>query len=479
MTILDLSRKDPSLEHLTPPLSPQPLAKEELAPPPIEPTTPPIVDSSPIEIQDAPAAAKAHKFAITELSRIGIEARGKTQLCEQLREWRNKCYSMLGSVDKDRAGKKVVKNLRRLCKIVSHTLKHKTPQTNDSIFLCTDAESTKLQGVAVVSRTRNFIVIKDIITNPDNVQGPINKSAAEKIRGAGTAIVAEVGRRCLSEGKKAVYLISVDTAIPFYTKCGFQALDRAEADLPSMILSAQKLNSSEISQTLFPRGASLTPLLLEHKDATASASPPATLQAPSKGLASSYIPHKRKAAPKKNQAFKIEDVEGGKVKPFVPLLNNWEDRCHTILGDRRVDDKEKDVIRVVKKSCKTAFGYVDDFKPSTDLLLVCKDPKTSEIQGMCIASQHNNTLTIHKLVINPDLISSLRGSTYAEKLINIGEAIISELAKKAEPTQMDWMYARAKGDEQLFYESLGFEFVDSDRSEEARLVLPLGGQSWL
>ena len=176
-----------------------------------------------------------------------------------LRQWKKMCYAMLAQAQKNQEGKLTVKNVKSMCKVVRSCILHSPTLKTDSIVLSIDTMTSKIQGIAIVSTTKNFVVLRDIVTNPENIRRSINTTTAEKLHGVGTSIIAQIARTCLSEGKEGIFLSSLEEAEGFYSKCGFEKLSPDEDCLKSMFLSAKKLQTPEVALSLLRTGASLTP----------------------------------------------------------------------------------------------------------------------------------------------------------------------------------------------------------------------------
>lgn len=124
------------------------------------------------------------------------------------------------------------------------------------IFICRD-EALKLQSIALTD-TENYELLKKklncisillIATNPDNIKitdkerGIQNKDDKEDektipVRGASTAIIAQIAQKCLKEKFDGVYLVATKSARPFYEKLGFESI----YDDDELLLTSEKID---------------------------------------------------------------------------------------------------------------------------------------------------------------------------------------------------------------------------------------------
>ena len=197
--------------------------------------------------------------------------------------------------------------------------------------------TSTIQGIGIVSTTKNFVLLKDIVTNPQNIRSSVNTITAEKLHGVGTSIIAHIAKICLSEGKEGVFLSSLKEAEGFYERCGFENLFLDEDVLRSMFISAKKLQTPEISSSLFRAGASLTPTESTGKPSPCTSSDaiengpeelaPESAQWPE----APCLPTKADQHEEPSYSPLQVSTRQGTRKIMIEIVSKWEKRCHFFL----------------------------------------------------------------------------------------------------------------------------------------------------
>lgn len=97
------------------------------------------------------------------------------------------------------------------------------PQAEKRLFICETKGVDELQAIALAEKKKDgegdFLFLQFIVTNPENIR---TKSQHPRVRGAGTALMTEMVRKCLEEGNRSFRLYAEDSSILFYEKLGFR-----------------------------------------------------------------------------------------------------------------------------------------------------------------------------------------------------------------------------------------------------------------
>lgn len=429
------------------------------------------------------------------------------QIRTVLSQWQRMCYGMLSTAEKHCEGKQSVKDTGTMSGIISHHLKQEEFDPSESVLFCVERDTSKIQGVAVVYRTPNFLVLKDLVSNPENIRGPINTREAPKVHGIGTAIIAKIAMTCRTEGKVGVFLKALNEAQGFYTHCGFEFLDRSKTGLPSMFLPVQSEQISTPIVPQFPPKASFSSVttepsaLLEKPLETQSPLPMNDenhFSQPTQLTVKSLIHPKAACAARIHQSIlsktllfhplrrsrhipprKTESPPKVRTKKQIDristLLRDWKKKCYLQLSSPDIEHEDKSTAKVLKKICGTTKDQLKEFDHARDLLLVCTHETSSEIQGILLVSRQIKVFVIKNLVINPNLIFSSDAATYSEKMSQIGSALISQLRKVCLLTSRRGVFAKIQPQEKQFYENHGFDCVDENEFGQFRMLAPASG----
>lgn len=182
--------------------------------------------------------AQEPRTSIEQFSRESLTKPECEKIQTVLRGWKEKCSFMLRHAEKHQDGKKVVKDLNQMCEATKVSL---TEKWFDVVLVCRDTATSKIQGVALIYlNADNYVRVRDIVTNPDNVRGSINKSTEKKISGIGTALIAESSKICLKETRAGLYLTALKSAEGFYEKLGFEKV--GDGEYPPNDLASWKIS---------------------------------------------------------------------------------------------------------------------------------------------------------------------------------------------------------------------------------------------
>ena len=385
-----------------------------------------------------------------------------------------------------------------MCKILHQNVQNQHSSPNKSILLCVESNSSKIQGVAIIDKTNRFLIVQDLVANPDNIRGAINTSTTPRVPGVGTALIAESARTCLSEGKEGVFLKALDAAKGFYEHCGFEAIDPTASSLSAMFLSARKVQTPPLLSTLMVDGASLTPDVDEETTSSQRTltptseeidtnQPPAsskiaihTLIRPKrlrigrlqhllcqrKRLVSQShrrsLSHRTPPAKKKNQPQKT-------IQHITEALLDWKKSCHTLLGNSNLQPQEKAMIKAEKKLISQAKRRLEKVDSKSDTIFACTD-KSSLIQGIAHVSRQKNFIVIKSIVLNPEVVFSSESSSDAQKSVQAWDALVSHTGKTCALLGKKWLYVKGNQEEKPLYQRRGFEPVDETGAGKIRML---------
>lgn len=416
-----------------------------------------------------------------------------------VREWKKSCYNLLSAAQKETVGKQIVKDTSLICRIIARYLKDYIFNPDDMLLLSTEAESSKVHGVAILYKTQNFVIIQDLVTNPENIRAPINRRTSQKVRGAGTSVIAEAARMCISEGKQGLYLKALPKAVEFYRRCGFEPIDATEETTPSLFLSTQKLKTQEISSLLLKNGVSLTPDIVESKNSRQESSgsdkkePVAPEQREDEKSHSSELRAKVVVKPKSTFFFRRQNLlrlsehlfftqfkrktqaktRQNRKRTFQTLINTldqWKFRCYRILGESATPKPERHFVKVVKKFCTIAKSHLGNINYSTDYVFTCKNKETHKTIGIALVSKLKRYIIIKDIVIHPDTIIGSKQATYAKSMSESGRTLLARIMKAFDSSTNKLVYAKTLVEEIPFYENCGFERVDSNEASSRMLA---------
>lgn len=102
------------------------------------------------------------------------------------------------------------------------------------IYVCRDQLHNSVQALAFTTNERisghkaDYMNLDGILTNPMNIRDS-SRGQQPIVRGAGTAVISTLAKRCLEEGLEGIYASADQSAVDFYKKLGFKILGWEES----------------------------------------------------------------------------------------------------------------------------------------------------------------------------------------------------------------------------------------------------------
>lgn len=106
---------------------------------------------------------------------------------------------------------------------IAELLESKSPKI-DELYVCKDGPGQE-QGLLLIHMGIVITSIVQLATNPHNIRCPQSKRDANRVEGAGTALVEFSGVRCVEQKRWSVYVHPNDSSKAFFQKCGFEVQD--------------------------------------------------------------------------------------------------------------------------------------------------------------------------------------------------------------------------------------------------------------
>ncbi len=133
------------------------------------------------------------------------------------------------------------------------------------IFVCRDTSSNP-QSIALtnhLSGPKGYLKIAHLATNPNNIRSPINNQQKERVQGAATAIIVHLAKQCFAKKIdwkdkslhpeiKGIFLESIDSAIPFYEKLGFERFLDVKSE--EEFCTPMRLKAEKMQQLVLTKG---------------------------------------------------------------------------------------------------------------------------------------------------------------------------------------------------------------------------------
>ena len=101
---------------------------------------------------------------------------------------------------------------------ISDTLSDLEPE--ESAYVCKDKKGNE-QAIIVYTLESEELYVDYLVTNPINIRSAVNDTEKSKVKGAGTCLLKKMEEIALREGKNAVSLCPLGSAVGFYEKNGF------------------------------------------------------------------------------------------------------------------------------------------------------------------------------------------------------------------------------------------------------------------
>lgn len=137
--------------------------------------------------------------------------------------WEQKASEKVG-LSKDEGQITQFSNCLNILYLMGLALSRKQPLCE--IFSCSDDQGN-LQGLMKIENPPGQDVLKiiNLVTHPQNIRSPLNRTENGRVTGAGTALVKKAEEVARKEKKDVIRLRSFESVLDFYKKCGFQIED--------------------------------------------------------------------------------------------------------------------------------------------------------------------------------------------------------------------------------------------------------------
>lgn len=135
------------------------------------------------------------------------------------------------------------------------------PRVFERAIACYDAKDPdNIQAIALIKDDSDSLCLLDphttylkialMVTNPINIRSSVNSTEDDRVRGAGTNLIVHIAKECLEKKYNGLYLESVDSALPFYQKLGFEELDSEEVFMLEPLTIPMRLTIEQMNELL-------------------------------------------------------------------------------------------------------------------------------------------------------------------------------------------------------------------------------------
>lgn len=405
-----------------------------------------------------------HRSALTEFELQPIKA--------ALDQWQTMCIEILSGVGDIFAGKEPVEDAEQMSGIVSSNLTLTDYDPTEKVLCCTESASAKIQGVAVVYETKRLLIIRDIVTNPENIRGVLT-TTDKAVRGVGTALVAESARQCLSSGKSGVFLKALWGAQEFYKNCGFEVLDSSKTWLPSMFLSVSSM------PRLMKEGVSLTPgiscphiISKEEVPLSVSKGEPSTvftsleqriqrLRSKMNDLVVDVLP--QPAAPYNTRGSSAATFLQKRVDHISRIVSCWIRKSSKALVGSK--ETKKNVLTLLTATYTESAACLKGLNPSRDMVCTFSEKRNATIRGVAVFSTKEKMYSLRSFIVNPAEALTSKNVTYAQMIDRVATAMISQITAMCVRDGKEGVFMKALNEEKVFFENRGFENVDTSSNQ--------------